>query len=118
MANSLDHLGKSFLPINHNPVFFDIEADDYRDSAIDYEKKAMEEIRQGMGLPVDMVDMREKILSSLDIVDRISLMHGESIAGTLFGQPINLHNYPNIGFQKELTLRETLQKEIDRWLSL
>ena len=105
MANSLDHLPKC-----HNPVFFDIEADYHRDSAIDYEKTYKDKINLGM------VDMREKILSSLSITDKIALMYGESIAGTLFGQPINLHNYPNIGFQKELTLRETLQKEIDKWL--
>ena len=101
MANNLDHLPKC-----PNPVFFDTRPNLYVDSAIDYEKMA-----------VDMVDMREKILSSLSISDKIALTYGESIAGTIFGQPVNLHNYPNIGFHKELSLRETLQKEIDRWLS-
>ena len=112
MANNLDHLPK----YHSNGTLFDIKTDLYRDSAIDYEKMAENDIRLGMGLPVDMIDMREKILSSLGIAERIKLMHGDTIAGTLFGQPINLHNYPNIGFQKELTLRETLQKEIDKWL--
>ena len=111
MANNLDH-----LPKGPNPVFFDIKPNLYGDLAIDYEKKAMDDINRGMGLPVDMVDMREKILSSLGITERIKLIHGDSIAGTLLGVPVNLHNYPNIGFTKELTLRETLQKEIDRWL--
>ena len=96
----------------HMPSF-DIKSSDL---AIDHKKMAIDDINRGMGLPVEMVDMREKILSSLGISERISLMYGESIAGTLFGQPINLHNYPNIGFQKELTLIETLQKEIDKWL--
>jgi hypothetical protein len=112
MRNSLDHLPK----YNPKGTVFDIESKDFRDSASDYEKMARDDINRGMGLPVDMVDMREKILSSLSISDRIALMHGDSIAGTLLGVPVNLHNYPNIGFTKELTLRETLQEEIDKWL--
>lgn len=114
MANSLDHLPK----YHSNGTLFDIKIDLYKESAIDYEKQAMEEINRGMGLPVEMVDMREKILSSLSISDKITLMYGDSIVGTLLGVPVNLHSYPNIGFQKELTLRERLQKEIDKWLSI
>lgn len=107
------------LLTRNNHIFrMGMETGNFVDSAIDYEKMARGDINRGMGLPVEMVDMREKILSSLDVIDRISLTYGDSIAGTLFGQPVNLHNYPNIGFQKELTLRERLQKEIDKWLSI
>ena len=85
-------------------------------SAIDYDKMGTDKINRGMGLTVEMVDMREKILSQFSTKEMINVMYGESIAGTLFGQPINLNNYPNIGIPKELTLREKLQKEIDKWL--
>lgn len=98
--------------------YFNIEAKDFRDSAIDYEKMSRDEINRGMGLPVEMVDMREKILSSISLQDRINVIYGSNLAGTLFGQPINLHNYPNIGLHKEQTLRERLQKEVSEWLSI
>ena len=109
MANNLDH-----LPKNHNPVFFDIKTDLYRNSAIDYVKMATEEINRGMGLPVEMVDIQSRILTEYCIKDVLMTAYDNGIAGTLFGQPINLHNYPNVGFQKELTMRETLQKEINK----
>lgn len=74
-----------------------------------------------MGLPVEMVDMREKFLSGISVRDRINVMYGSNLTETIFGQPvqpINLNNYPNIGFQREQTLREILQKEVSEWLSI
>ena len=84
-------------------LHFDIESSDMLDSLMDYEKIITHEIRLGMNI-------NDHILSSAPTRETAASI------GTLLGVPVNLHNYPNIGFQKELTLREILQKEIDKWL--
>ena len=96
MANEL----LEFIAKNHQPVFFDIDADC---SMLDCEKY-MEEIHHGMNINDHILSFAPNTNTAASI-------------GTLLGMPINLHNYPNIGFQKELSLRETIQKEIDKWLS-